>query len=182
MQTGLWYHPANPCSAVLGDIAVTVERLSATTVRFRYLLRGRIDDLVLPPPAPPLRANNLWRTTCFEAFLAPVDGPGYRELNFSPSSQWAAYDFSAYRAGRVDASLPGPPDIALARRADRFEIAATISLELGQEPYRLGLSAVIEERGGNKSFWSVSHLRGDAPPDFHHPACFALELPAAESP
>jgi hypothetical protein len=180
MQTGLWYHPAYPCSAVLGEIAATVERLSATTLRFRYLVLGRIDDLVLPPPAAPLRANNLWRTTCFEAFLAPLDGFGYRELNFSPSSQWAAYDFSAYRAGRVDASLPAPPDIEVARQADRLEITVTVSLDLGQEAYRLGLTAVIEERGGHKSFWSVSHAGGA--PDFHHPACFALELPAPPSP
>ena len=180
MQTGLWPHPASPSSILSGEIEVTVERLSITTLRFRYLILGRIDELILPPPAPPLRANNLWRTTCFEAFLAPASAQGYRELNFSPSSQWAAYEFSAYRAGMVEAWLPAPPEISLRGDGDQLEMMATISLDLGKEPYRLGLAAVIEERGGNRSFWAVSHA--GVAPDFHHPSCFALDLPPAPGP
>jgi len=181
METRLWAHPSCSSAAVDGEIVATIERLSAGTLRFRYLLAGRIDQLVLPPPAPPLRANNLWRTTCFEAFLAPADGPDYRELNFSPSSQWAAYEFSAYRAGRVDAWLPAPPEIKLTSQKDCLELTVTLSLDLEREPYRLGLSAVIEDRGGRISYWAVSHPGGGSPPDFHHRSCFALELPPAEA-
>jgi hypothetical protein len=36
---------------------------------------------------------------------------------------------------------------------------------------------VIEERNGRKSYWALAHPPGE--PDFHHPACFALELPPA---
>jgi hypothetical protein len=177
MQTRLWSHPAHPSAAIDGEISVSVERLSATTLRFRYLVVGQIDALVLPPPAPPLRADNLWQTTCFEAFLAPAGLPGYRELNFSPSCNWAAYDFSAYRAGMVEAWLPAPPTIEVARQTNRLELAVTLSPGLPHEPYRLGLCAVIEERSGNKSFWALSHP-GDAP-DFHREDCFVLELPPA---
>ena len=38
-----------------------------------------------------------------------------------------------------------------------------------------GVSAVIEEADGTKSFWALAHPPGG--PDFHHPACFTLELP-----
>ena len=41
----------------------------------------------------------------------------------------------------------------------------------------MGLSAVIEEQGGVKSYWALAHP--DAKPDFHAPACFAATLPAA---
>jgi hypothetical protein len=181
MQTRLWVHPADKNMAVDGDIGVTVERLSAATLRLRFLVHGRIDALVLPPPAPPLRANNLWRTTCFEAFLAPAAGPGYRELNFSPSSQWAAYEFSAYRADMIEAPVFAPPDIEMVTSSDRLELAVTLSLGLGEDPYRLNLAAVIEERGGAQSHWAVNHPGGGAP-DFHHHACFALELPPAPGP
>lgn len=40
---------------------------------------------------------------------------------------------------------------------------------------RLGMSAVIEEQEGTKSYWALAHPPGK--PDFHHPACFAITLP-----
>jgi hypothetical protein len=180
MRTFLWANPADRNMAVDGMIEVTVERLSAATLRFRYLVHGRIDEIALPAPAPPLRVNNLWRTTCFEAFLAPVAAPGYREFNFSPSSQWAAYDFAAYRTGMVEAALPAAPDIALTTTANRLEMAATLSLDLGQDPYRLGVAAIIEARDGTKSHWAASFPGGSS--DFHHHSCFGLELPSAPAP
>ena len=48
------------------------------------------------------------------------------------------------------------------------------------EPLSIGLSAVIEETDGTKSYWALRHPPG--PPDFHHPDCFALELPALAAP
>ena len=44
----------------------------------------------------------------------------------------------------------------------------------------MGLSAVIEEKDGTVSWWALAHPEG--PPDFHHDACFALELPPATNP
>ena len=43
--------------------------------------------------------------------------------------------------------------------------------------WRLGLSAVIEDTSGGKSYWALAHPPGK--PDFHHADCFALELPPA---
>jgi hypothetical protein len=43
----------------------------------------------------------------------------------------------------------------------------------------LGLSAVIEEKDGTKSYWALAHPPGK--PDFHHKDCFALTLPAPSS-
>lgn len=40
----------------------------------------------------------------------------------------------------------------------------------------LGISAVIEETDGTKSYWALAHAEGK--PDFHHGACFAATLPA----
>jgi hypothetical protein len=179
MQARLWTHPANPSSA-LEEIDVVVERPSPTSLRFRYEARGSIDDLILPAPAPPLRADHLWRTTCFEAFLAPVGTSAYREFNFSPSSQWAAYDFLAYRAGMTQAALPAPPEIEVIRTADRLVVVVALSLDLPDEIYRLGVAAVIEEQGGGLSYWAAGHP--PVAPDFHHKDCFALELPAAGAP
>lgn len=178
METALWTHPAYPAIALDDELRVAVERLSRTSLRLRYVVSGRIEQLVTPPPAPPLRTDNLWRSTCFEAFLAAEGSPDYLELNFAPSSQWAAYHFSNYRTGMVQATLPVPPDIQVERRADRLAACVTLSLDLPREPCRLGLAAVIEECGGTKSYWALAHP--SEAPDFHRRDCFVLELPAAE--
>jgi hypothetical protein len=47
----------------------------------------------------------------------------------------------------------------------------------GYADWRLGLSAVIEETSGDRSYWALAHPPGKA--DFHHSDCFALRLPAA---
>jgi hypothetical protein len=40
--------------------------------------------------------------------------------------------------------------------------------------WRLGLSAVIEETSGHKSYWALAHPPGR--PDFHHSDCFVYEF------
>jgi hypothetical protein len=178
MKAALSAHPAYP--SLVDSIGVEIERVSATLLRFRYRVEGEVGRIALPPPASPLRTDNLWRTTCFEAFIAPMEGENYRELNFSPSSQWAAYDFASYRAGIVQAWAPTPPDIRLDVEAGALELIVAMSLDLDPGSYRLGLSAVIEDKGGTKAFWAAGHA-GSAP-DFHHPSCFWLELPPPPAP
>jgi hypothetical protein len=43
--------------------------------------------------------------------------------------------------------------------------------------WHLGLSALIEERNGRKSYWALAHPPGKA--DFHHSDCFAHEISPA---
>ena len=43
---------------------------------------------------------------------------------------------------------------------------------------KVGLAVVIDEVGGTKSCWALAHPPGA--PDFHHPTCFAAELPAPD--
>ena len=175
MEVTLWPHPACPPVLNRGDVAVSVQRLSVTSLRLRFTIASRLDEVVLPPPAAPLRADRLWKTTCFEAFLAAEEESGYLELNFSPSTQWAAYDFTAYRTGMVQASLPAPPEIEVDQGPDSLALTATLSLHLREERYRLGLAAVIEGWGGRLSYWALMHA--GSRPDFHRRDCFALELP-----
>ena len=177
MQVSLWTHPAAG-SAAVSEITASVDRLSSILLRFHWLVTGDIDALVIPEPAPPLRANNLWQSTCFEAFLSCDGHPGYLELNFSPSSRWAAYDFAAYRHGMVQASLAGAPEIEMSLNPARMELTATISLDAAAQACRLNLCAVIEERSGMKSYWAAFH-QGKVP-DFHREDCFGIELPAPE--
>jgi hypothetical protein len=50
-----------------------------------------------------------------------LDG-GYYELNFAPSTQWAAYRFDGYRSGMAAAELLAAPRIAGAATAGGYEL------------------------------------------------------------
>lgn len=127
------------------------------------------------------RVDHLWRHTCLEAFLRQPTGDAYCEINLSPSTRWAAYRFESYRQGMENLYLPAPQIESRAFR-DRYELETLIDLagvpDLARSDWRLGLSAVIEDIGGDKAWWALTHPSGQ--PDFHHPACFSLTLPSLE--
>jgi hypothetical protein len=171
-------HPEHPPLAI-GAIEARVIGLDENWLRLRWRIEGA-GRLVVPPFAGKGRADGLWKTTCFEAFLKPECGGAYIELNFSPSERWAAYDFTGYREGMAEREFPREPGCTM-RVGSSFAIfdAAVPRAGLPSLPCALGLSAVIEEEGGVISYWALAHPNGT--PDFHHPACFAatLEPPAA---
>jgi hypothetical protein len=174
MRQMLKLHPESRCEAVTA-IDVEVQQ-TADGLSLRYRLRGDVSRLVIPQAEEPRRADELWRHTCFEAFLGG-EGAAYRELNFSPSRCWAAYDFDGYRAGMRPAMVE-PPGVEVANDTGGLELTARIAAAPG--PLSLGLSAVIEEVGGRISYWALAHSQGR--PDFHSPDCFALSLTAVERP
>jgi hypothetical protein len=170
MRLALKLHPDSICEAVSG-IEVEVAQPASGRLALLYVVSGRIGDLVIPPPAPPGPTDGLWQRTCFEAFLGR--GDGYVELNFSPSTQWAAYRFDSYRAGMAEAQI-GRPEIRTRPSEDIYELEASLAQPLSG-PVQLALSAVIEEANGRKSYWALAHPPGKA--DFHHPDSFAHRLP-----
>ena len=173
-------HPDFPPLAVRLVEAEAVRR-AAGRLQLRYVVGGAISKLLLPAPAAPGRADDLWQHSCLEAFVRTASSRAYHELNFSPSTQWAAYRLSGYRNGMISPQMAGPR-IEIDSASDRLELRASIELpELsGFDAWQLGLSAIIEEEDGRKSYWALAHPPGA--PDFHHPHCFALELAAPKNP
>ena len=144
----------------------------------RLMLRYRVDgcgSLVVPPFRGKGRGEDLWKTTCFELFL--YDGAGrYREFNFSPSGQWAAYAFSGYRNRSENLEPRRWPEIKHESGSEVFMLTVFVDRRELEGAERAALAAVIEERGGRPSFWAMSHA--GLKPDFHDPACFRIPLPA----
>lgn len=170
LQT-LTAHP-DAASAAVESLQAGVARRPDGALEIVFVLTGDIGRLSLPHPREPQRTDGLWRHTCFECFVAGA-GERYREYNFSPSGEWAAYAFSAYRVPEA----PPPafePRIAVAAEARRLELHAVVAAgALPERVVRVGLSAVIEEVSGGLSYWALRHAPGR--PDFHHRAAFALE-------
>jgi hypothetical protein len=129
--------------------------------------------LVLPEWRKPLRADGLWKTTCFELFVQPEGSAGYLEFNFSPSFEWAAYGFTGYREGMQDYAAEDPA-ITVTPAQGHFWLAVEAMPALPEGPLRIGLTAVIEEADGTKSYWALAHPEGK--PDFHAAESFALTL------
>jgi hypothetical protein len=163
-------------------IEVEAARPSPGTLLLRYFVTGNVTDLRMPPVTAPTHADELWRHSCFEAFVRASPGATYYEFNFAPSTQWAAYRFSDYRSGMSVAGEVGAPRIEMRSDGEGCELQASLELDRlpdlpGDAAWRLGLSAVIEETSGRKSYWALAHPPGKA--DFHHSDCFTHELPAA---
>jgi hypothetical protein len=162
-------------------VEVGVTRPEPGKLELTYVVNGAISELYIPAPAAPARVDELWRRTCFEAFVAAGPGQAYFEFNFAPSSEWAAYGFSGYRAGMGVADKAIPPRIEVHTTDHRCELRVALALDgllTSDRPWRLGLSAVIEDAGGARSYWALAHPPGQA--DFHHPSSFTCELPSLE--
>jgi len=178
MHQQLTLHPDCRCEAV-SAITVDVRRERADRIGLTYTLTGQPAALRIPSITAPARADNLWQTTCFEAFLRPDGETRYFEFNLSPSMRWAAYRFDDYRTGMAPLTEIAVREIAIDQ--DRHSLVLQATLELDElasaTSWHMGLSAVIEEANGRKSYWALAHPPGK--PDFHHSDCFALLLPAA---
>ena len=177
MQLNLIPHPNSLPSDPEMKVWATVEHAGAlgttATTNIWFGVGAPAERFVFPEPAEPERAEDLWQTTCFEAFFRLESERGYREWNFAPSSQWAAYDFASHREGRADAEVAAPY-VRVEDNLTWWALGATIAVDAGVE-WQLGLSAILEEKDGTKSYWALAHPDGDKP-DFHDPVCFAARL------
>jgi hypothetical protein len=158
----------------VSGVEAKVIGFDADWLRVRWRVEGA-QELVVPQFAGRGRADELWRTTCFELFLRPQGAQSYVELNLSPSERWAAYDFKSYRDEMSERPASREPDCTM-RQGSSFAIfdAAIPFNTLPGLPAAANFAAVIEEQGGMKSYWALAHP--SARPDFHDAACFTAEL------
>jgi len=171
-------HSDTPASSA-DSIEAQIELSDSGGLWLRYHVECELETLETGYPKEASRSDELWQTTCFEVFLARGDDPEYIELNFAPSSQWAAYRFSDYRDGMAELALDTAPEI----RADAGEAYFALEADIALPPawrggeLRMAIAAVIEETGGIKSYWALAHPAGK--PDFHDRACFTHKQRAA---
>jgi len=178
MQLNLVPHPATPPSEPF-KVWVNVEHSAAfsatATTNIWFGIGAPATRFVMPEVLEPIRAANLWESTCFEAFLRVPGADAYREWNFAPSSAWAAYDFSSHRDGRTEPEV-ATPYIRVEDNMTWWALGATITMD-AKSVFEVGLSAILEEKDGTKSYWALAHPEESEKADFHDPACFAAHLP-----
>jgi len=167
--------------SLLPPLAIDVEMTLAPekSLHLRYALTGDLTRIRIPASKAPGAQDGLWQHTCFEAFIAVEGEAGYREFNFSPSGQWAAYAFSAYRL-RETWMIDRAPTISVARARRSLIVEANLAAAdlppaTDGKSLQIGLSAVLESDDGGLSYWALRHP--SAHPDFHHREGFSCWLP-----
>jgi hypothetical protein len=165
-------------SETVRAVEVRIRRSASAELQMTFRIDGDIRRIRVPPPAVPRIATQLWRHTCFEAFIAVEGQPAYHEFNFAPSGEWAVYAFSGYRNGGPLANEMMRPHIAVRTTDGRLELDALarldgLSANHPRASLRIGLSAVIEASDG-LSYWALRHPADK--PDFHDAAGFSLLL------
>jgi len=141
-------------------------------IRIHFKWKDPRSEVLLVSRGQSQRADELWKTTCFEAFVQPLNSKHYWELNLSSSGNWNVYKFEDYR-------LPQLPKADLEAQLTRMlsadnEIDAEFRLPLGGgQHFRCGLSAVVELKNAEKVYFATHHA--GAKPDFHLSESFILK-------
>ncbi len=148
-------------------------------VILEYFLIGPTRHLHFPPShegEDSVRRDELWKTTCLEAFLSfdqATESP-YLEVNCSPNGDWNAYAFTGYRQGmRPD----GTASVSLSHRAlEAHEAIFRVKIQSPALKHfkQLGVTAVIEFSDGSKAYYALTHPGPQA--DFHNKAAFIHNL------
>ena len=179
MQLNLVPHPATPPSDPAFKVWANVEHAGAlgviATTNIWFGIGAPASRFVMPEAeasrrAPRFVGDDLLRglsssaegeeaiasgISLRRAIGRPMISPRYRDGRTEPTSR------AALHPDRGQYDLVGP------RRDHRGRC---------RRPWELGLSAILEEKDGTKSYWALAHPEGDKP-DFHDPACFAAHLP-----
>jgi hypothetical protein len=170
-------HPSAPAKSVRA-LQARFHREANGDLRISYRLSGDLSRIRIAPPDAPTFAADLWRHTCFEAFIAVEGRSAYYEFNFAPSSEWAVYAFTSYRQGGPLPNETMRPAIVVRSADENFDLDALVHLDhlspsIPRAPLRVGLNAVVEAVDG-LSYWALRHSAGK--PDFHNAEGFALRI------
>lgn len=162
------------------DITITGKILRQNNVlTIHYTLHGKIEDIFLPTPSViPMRKEELWKTTCFEVFLAVKDLPHYWEFNLSPSADWNVYCMDKYRRiGFREETLIQRLQFETQKDTNGFLLAADVDLNPFirlEQILEVGVTAVIQTKEKSESYWALVHPASQA--DFHLRESFVMRV------
>jgi len=166
--------PNIPAIAITGRIS-----LQNNLLALRYALDGNIEDIRLPPASlNPNRKDELWKSTCFECFLAIKDQPGYWEFNMSPSGDWSVYRMDAYRRmGFREETAISQLLVKCKKESEKCFLDVSVDLTptiRHAQDLQMAIAAVIQTNDGAETYWALVHPASQA--DFHLRESFILAL------
>jgi hypothetical protein len=178
--------PFAPEAHLQGLALSCAARWQEGVLELHYRLSGPLQRLRLPSQIagePPQRRDQLWQSTCFEAFIGSAGQPGYWELNLAPNGDWNCYALSGYRQGlQPEPRIQALPFVLKQRQleGELDQLELTLSLPFGAlitaaSALELSVTAVLDDVSHGCSYWAWRHSGTE--PDFHRRESF---LPLAE--
>lgn len=159
------------------QIEVSV-RQNSDHITFEFRGEGSFNELEWPPKEnQSMFTDNLWLSTVFEVFFQYEGVEKYEEWNFSPSGNWAHYEFLKYREGMKAINQKASPDIFIKEKSKKsFHLVAKIpkkavSTVATKGEIKLGICAILLFENGAKTHWALQHSYEK--PDFHNSDTFA---------
>lgn len=170
---------AGPSIAIM--VTLTRNDLNVLTLEYRWIDLGSVIEWP-PTSKEPSRKDDLWKTTCFEAFFSVPSTKSYWEVNLSPSGDWNVYHFDDYRSGMKEEVKIDK--VTMVKMENQRSYKATLHLDaldggapkmmLHNTPLDFSVAAVIQRNDDTQSFWAVEHT-GDEP-DFHRRDSFTVTI------
>ena len=163
-----------PDIKITGSISRKVNDLS-----IHFALTGNIENLTCSEPsAHPTRKDELWKSTCFEFFIASPNQPEYWEFNISPSGDWNIYHMDTYRrVGFRGETLIQQLPFSVQKETGCISVDATIDLSpiiQTENTIQVGITSIIQTKDGYETYWALTHPNPQA--DFHLRESFMIEL------
>ena len=177
-------HPDNPPRSSF-TVHARARRRTPLELSVTFRIAGSTPRIAWHEPAREGCVDELWKHSCFEAFIRAGGRDDYVELNLAPARQWALYDLDSYRGGRRHSADAMLQDVNFRSREDlsvpmsRMRATLTLPPSFADLAWTLGLTTIIEELDGTTSYWALAHAPGL--PDFHNPDTFIARLPAPDA-
>lgn len=144
--------------------------LTEQKIRISFVVKGALDEYVFPSTSTPKRANELWKATCFELFLANENEEAYYELNFSSSLAWNFYALDAYRGKVEEIELFSMPKIEVFEAKNSFKILFELRVKNLEKFELYNVASILLNQEHERTFWTLKHLK--TKPDFHDREAF----------
>ena len=145
--------------------------LTKQKIEISFSIKGVLAEYVFPPSKKIQRADEIWKATSFELFLAN-DAEEYYELNFSSSLAWNFYVLSSYRVKPQELVFEEEPHISYTYKNNEFNIVFNLeSKAINFEKFRsYNLAAILLTEKKERTFWTINHLNDV--PNFHNKESF----------
>lgn len=144
-----------------------------------FKISGPMSQLCLPSrEAVSGWKEGIWLNSCFSCFVLNQETGQYAEFIFSPSGDWCALSFDAYRRRADTQQTAWKPEIFtfIQAASDKAHMTVKFTLLPQQREKKIfcsGLAAILHLRHhAEPLYWALRHA-GEKP-DFHHPDSMVL--------
>jgi hypothetical protein len=138
------------------------------TITLYFELIGTVNEYHFKNPSKQQRADNLWKNTCFELFIANTHNNAYWEINISPSTQWNIYHFSDYKEGMKKEKNITQPIIKTTQKNNYYSLSftSTFTQDVLNQELQINLAVILLDLDGVRHFYSIFKNSGNV--DFHN--------------